>query len=398
MSIAVSRILIFLLALITGQSLLPAADELSETQKQHLIDVVGKRLVKKAYAFETDFSTWPELVEAQSDEIAAAGTKKELATVLRAALESYDLSHLGIFSPESVKLHRKGKRTGIGITIHPLDAGGGLISYVLANSPAATCGLQKGDILTHIDDVAITDISQLSGELGQKRTIEWQRGSDTLSCLIEYAPFKISEPSKMYWPREDVAVIQIQSFQYRYYKAGRINRFFREAKNAKAIILDLRNNRGGLSFYSRHLASKLSPSNSTFALLARKKHEDGTKERKKVHPLPFSKPFKGRVIVLTDSLSASAADLVPAFVSESGRGIVIGQQTSGSLQLARTFPLPYGFRIYLPIAELLTPSGERLEHTGFKPDIELTLNQTIDDDFIMKRALQAIDQESARPE
>lgn len=389
-----SKSLFASLSLCLGLTISQAQSELTTEQKQHLVDAIGKRLVNRAYAFETDFSTWPEVVAAFESEIAEAQTKQEISRVIGEALKHYDLSHLGVFSPDSAKMQRKGKRTGIGITVHPLDSGGGLIGYVLKNSPAEKCGLRKGDVLTRIDGTDLTDLSQLAGELGEKREIEWQRGPDSMSCVIEYAPFKIYESSKLYWLRDDVAVIQIQSFQYHYYKAGKINRFFRKARNANAIILDLRNNRGGLSFYSRHLASKISPQKEVFALLARKKHEGGEKERKRVHPLPFSRAYRGQVIVLTDSLSASAADLVPAFVSESGRGLVIGQQTSGSLQLARTFRLPYGFRVYLPIAELLTPSGKRLEHEGFTPDIELTLEETIDDAIILQRALEAIDQES----
>lgn len=387
--------LTFLAAAFLGQ--LPAAEnELSDAQKQRLIEAVGKRLEQKAYAFDTDFTQWQSFADKRASEIKQAQTKEELAKVLGEALDEFELSHLGIFAPSTVKLRRTGKRTGIGITIHPREEGGGLISYVLANSPAERCGLRKGDILTEIDGVPLTDIEQLAGQIGQKRALSWERNGIEMSCKIEYAAFALSESSSMRWLREDVALIRIQSFQYKYYRARKINRFFNEARQAKAIILDLRNNRGGLSFYSRHLASKISSPKETFALLSSQTPEDA--DRKRLHPLPFSRPFQGQVVVLTDSLSASAADIVPAFVSETGRGVVIGEKTSGALMLARSYPLPFGFRIYLPISEMLSPNGKRLEALGFSPDIELSLEETLDDDKILTVALQHIDQAQAPSE
>lgn len=368
-----------------------APSELDSQQKQHLVDAVGRRLEKNAYAFKTDFSQWPKFVADHQTEIDNATTKNELATILDKALAQFELSHLGLSSPDAVKTQRAGQRTGIGISIHQMENGGGLISYVLADSPAQLCGLQKGDILKSIDNTPLTDIQQLAGTLGQKRALTWQRGDELHSAEIEYAAFNFSEPSQMEWLREDVAVIQIQSFMRPYYRAAAVNRFFREARHAKAIIIDLRNNRGGLSLYSRHLASKISPCKETFAQLAKKRHETSAGKNKLIHPLPFSRPYHGTIIILVDSLSASAADIFPAFVSETKRGIVIGQKTSGALQLARTWPMPYGFRIYLPVAEMLTPTGNRLEKTGFLPNVELSMEETLNDDTIFAKALELID-------
>ncbi|MDQ8185643.1 S41 family peptidase [Pelagicoccus sp. SDUM812002] len=368
-----------------------AHGELSTEQKERLVEAVGKKLSKRAYAFETDFSKWSEISADRSFEIAEAKTKEELANVLSEGLDTFGLSHLAIFAPSTVKSRRAGKRSGMGITIHPLDEDGGLISYVLADSPAERCGLRKGDILVSIDGEPLADIKQLAGELDQKRQITWTRGDEELSCEIEYASFSLSEPSTMTWVRQDVALVRVQSFLPKFYKATKINKFFRQARDARGIIIDLRNNRGGLSFYSRHLASKIDSPKETFALLANKKSEDRGRKRRTVHPLPFSRAYSGEVVILVDSLSASAADIVPAFVADNDRGIVIGQRTSGALQLAKSYPLPYGFRIYLPIAEMLTPNGNRLEGVGLAPHLELSLEETTHDKKILQAALNAID-------
>ena len=383
------RLASFLLTFLLLGTVAVCATELTGEQKERLINAIGKRLENKAFAFGTDFTDWKTFVQKRASEIEKAQTKEELAGTLGEALGEFDLSHLGIFAPAKAKLRRAGKRAGVGITIHPVDKLGGLISYVLADSPAERCGLRKGDIITQVDGTPFTELKQLAGTVGQKRTIHWKRGDNVMSCIIEYAAFSSAEKSSMRWINEDVALIRIQSFQYRYYQSLKVSRFFRQAKDAKAIIIDLRNNRGGLSVNARHLASKFSTQSETFAQITTRKHRLG--DHRVIRPLPSLSRYRGQIIVLTDSLSASAADIVPAFVSESGRGIVIGEKTSGALQLARTFTLPYGFRIYLPIAEMLTPDGNRLEGVGFKPDLELSLEETIDDDTILDVALAEIE-------
>lgn len=378
---------------------LAVAKPISEAEKVDVIDAIGRKLDRKAYAFGVDFSTWPDLVENHRDAIDAAKDDAAFEKALASALDEFDISHLSVFRPDAAKLNRSGRRTGIGISLHPVE-NGKLITYVMQNSPASRCGLRKGDLLVSVDGIPLDNIEQLAGELGQRRTLSWIREDRTLSCTVEYSTFPSAEKSSMTWLREDVAVIKIQSFQYRFYQAAKINHFFRQARHAKAIIIDLRNNRGGLAFYSRHLASKIAPSKTTFSRVAKRQTSKGktpdidslaTASRPQ-HPLPFSKPYNGQVIVLVDSLSASAADIFPAFVQDNRRGIVVGEKTAGALQLARTFQLPHGFRLYLPIAEILTPKGKRLEGIGLIPDIELELEEIIDDSLVFELCLQKIDQ------
>ncbi|MDQ8201970.1 S41 family peptidase [Pelagicoccus sp. SDUM812003] len=367
-----------------------------EEKTQRLVEAIGKRLQRSAVVFGQDFSDWEQHVAAKASALSSATSDEEIAQTLGEILESYELSHLAIFSPDSAKLLKKGLRSGIGISLHPIEEGK-LISYVVPSSPADACGLQKGDVLTQIDGAPIDNVEQLRGEIGQRRELTWIRGGERMSCEIEYAVFESTERSSMYWLNDDIVVIRIASFQYRFYQAHRINRFFREARHAKAVVIDLRNNRGGLSFYSRHLASKVSPCDSTYALLAKRKHlkrsdslEELARMAKPIRPLPFSRAYRGKIIVLVDSLSSSAADIFPAFIQETGRGTVIGQTTSGSLQLARTFRLPYGFKLYVPISEILTPNGNRLEGRGFSPDISLSLEQIVNDDFVFQRIKELV--------
>lgn len=383
---------------------LPSASGLSEDQKERLIERIGARLERSAVALGTDFTDWPALVEQHQLAIAEATTETEVESALNAALQEFELSHLCLFSPTTAKYQRNGLRSGIGISIREVEEGL-FVTYVIENSPAWRCGIRKLDTITRIDGVPLVDVTQLYGSIGDVRTIDWINNGQPRQSQLRYEPFALADESSMKWLTSDVAVIKIQSFQYRFYKMGRVNRYFRQARDAKAIIIDLRNNRGGLSLYSQHLASKIVARDQPFALrinkrrLQRLTQRNGNEEpslaelveiAKCARPLPFSRPFSGEVAVLVDSLSASGADIFPAFLQECGRATVIGETTTGALQLARSFRLPYGYLLYAPVAEILTPAGERLEGRGLTPDITLDFRQTADDDVILQTALQAL--------
>ncbi len=391
-------------ALLTATGVFGA--DYSAAQKARLVAAIGDRLERSAVAYGTDFRQWDALAAKREAELAQAATAQEIESALDMALNELNVSHLSLFSPETRQLARRGMRAGLGISIRESDDGL-FVTHVVKGSPAWRCGIRKLDTLIAIDGVRIENVEQLAGTIGSRRALTWRRGGTTLQGEAVYAVFPIAEKSSMFWIRGDVAVIKIESFQRPYYDLAAVNRYFRAARSAKAIVLDLRNNRGGLSLHSRHLASKFASCHDTFALLVNKpRYRQAVRESsefppplgplaqaaKRVHPLPFSRAYRCQVVILVDGLSASGADIFPAFMRETGRAVVIGEPTAGALQLARAFRLPYGFRLYAPIGELLSPQGARLEGRGLEPDVKLDFRAISDDEVALRTALQTIDQ------
>lgn len=107
--------------------------------------------------------------------------------------------------------------------------------------------------------------------------------------------------------------------------------------------------------------------------------------------LTFSlKRYKGKLAVLVDGYSASAADIFPAAIQEHQRGLVIGTHSSGALIGSRVARLPNGYHLTYPFVEVLTSQGNRLESSGVIPDIELSWQETANDAVIYERAIQAL--------
>jgi len=93
---------------------------------------------------------------------------------------------------------------------------------------------------------------------------------------------------------------------------------------------------------------------------------------------PAAQPFAGPVWVLTDSRTASAAELLAAWLRDSGRARLIGQTTRGAMLASVFIDLDEGFKLMLPSADYLSAAGERIESRGVRPHRELPAEQALD--------------------
>jgi carboxyl-terminal processing protease len=98
---------------------------------------------------------------------------------------------------------------------------------------------------------------------------------------------------------------------------------------------------------------------------------EAERHSRKLRPAFSLKGYKGKLAVLVDTYSASAADIFPAAIQEHRRGIIIGTRSSGALIGSKVAYLPRGYRLTHPFVEVLTSQGNRLESNGVVPDIEL---------------------------
>ena len=165
-------------------------------------------------------------------------------------------------------------------------------------------------------------------------------------------------------------------------------------KNRKALILDLRGNEGGYVYVLERLAGYFFDSNVKLAdRRGRKEFEPMVAKSQK------DKSFKGRLIVLIDGASASAAEVFARVMQIEKRGIVIGDRSSGSVMESIFYPLqigvdrPLNFGISATDADVIMADGQSLEHIGVSPD-ELLLptaqDMSLNHDPVMARAASLV--------
>ncbi|MEP6705748.1 MAG: S41 family peptidase, partial [Acidobacteriota bacterium] len=135
-----------------------------------------------------------------------------------------------------------------------------------------------------------------------------------------------------------------------------------EFKDKKALVIDLRGNLGGSMTAIIGLAGMLSDKDVDLGTAIYRWGPEHLEAQSK------AKNFKGRVAVLVDETTASAAEMLSAALQDSGRAIVVGDKSAGETLPAVTVDLPTGAKLLYPIANYKSASGKFLESNGITPD------------------------------
>jgi carboxyl-terminal processing protease len=142
-----------------------------------------------------------------------------------------------------------------------------------------------------------------------------------------------------------------------------------EAKGMKKLILDLRNDPGGLLDASVDVSSKFLPKDSLVVYLQGRQKTD----RKDFLTTSTETPRTYPMVVLVNTGSASASEIVSGALQDSKRALILGTQTFGKGSVQTVFPLESGGGIRLTTAKYYTPSGRSIQNVGITPDIEVKL-------------------------
>jgi carboxyl-terminal processing protease len=136
------------------------------------------------------------------------------------------------------------------------------------------------------------------------------------------------------------------------------------ARKAKAVILDLRGNPGGLGAMAIPVAARLVSQPLVLGTIQFRDFENTLK----AEPSMGVKPFTGRVVILTDEGTASTSELLGAGLQEAGRATIVGDTTLGAVLPSAIEQLPGGAVMQYPVADFRTPKGVLIEGRGIQPD------------------------------
>lgn len=283
--------------------------------------------------------------------------------------------HSSFMTPEDYKemqVETKGAFGGIGIEIGIRD---GVLTVIspIEDTPAFRVGIKAGDKIVKIGDkptkdMAITEaVKLLRGPKGTKVTI-W----------IMREGFK--EPQEFVITRD---IIEVKSVKYRPLEEGfgyiRIVQFQERTTNdledalkklgsregkLKGLILDLRNNPGGLLTQAVEISDKFLDSGLIVYTKGRVTSQDMRFEAKRegTHP-------DYPMIVLVNGGSASASEIVAGALQDHKRAVILGTQTFGKGSVQTIIPLSDGSALRLTTSKYYTPSGRSIQAKGIEPDI-----------------------------
>jgi carboxyl-terminal processing protease len=257
--------------------------------------------------------------------------------------------------------------SGIGIDILAKPQGL-LVQDVFAGSPAAKAGLASGDLITHAGSISLAKRTSrfssalIKGRAGTSVMLTVQRGARKRTVRVVRANITVPVAAGrlLHYKGATLGYVDLTSFaqgsgdEVR----GQVDRLRR--RGAKALILDLRDNGGGLLEEGVNVASIFIPDGTIVST-------DGRSQPRQVymakgHAIPTTIPM----VVLVDHNTASAAEIVTGALQDRGRAKVVGTRTYGKGVFQEIEPLSNGGALDFTIGEYFTPSGHNLGGGGVR--------------------------------
>lgn len=302
-----------------------------------------------------------------------------------------------------------GKFAGLGIEITSED---GLVKVLnpIEESPAAKAGLQAGDLITRLDDKPVRGMSldkavrTMRGTPGTKITLTIFRKSEerTFPVTITRAEIKV-QSIKAKIVDNNIAWVRITSFQERTIPdlAKKLAELANKDPKLKGLVLDLRNNGGGLLQGAVGVAAAFLPPGAVIvstkgqapdsrqvfnAVPAMYKLNESGDPLDEVPPLFKKIPM----VVLVNAYSASASEIVAGALQDFKRATIIGKTTFGKGSVQTVRPLSSDSALKITTAYYYTPNGRSIQAFGIKPDIPVDQNKDGDpDDVLITREIDS---------
>lgn len=242
----------------------------------------------------------------------------------------------------------------------------------IKDTPAYEAGVLPGDIIYKIDDVTYTGdqmseaAKNIKGDIGTKVKLELIRDTETINLEIERKTIKVNHVESSVLSN-DIGYLKISTFDEGCAKEFKEKYDELKSKNVKSLIIDLRNNGGGIVDEATDIADLFTDKDSTLLITVDKnKSEEITKAKSdKYIDLP--------VIVLTNANTASASEILTGALRDNGIAKSIGTITYGKGVIQNLLTLTDGSGIKITTNEYYTPNKSKINKVGITPDEQIEL-------------------------
>lgn len=267
--------------------------------------------------------------------------------------------------------------TGIGVDINPQMVDGGIeVEEVFQGSPAARAGLQHGDIIVGVgakplSGMTVATASKLiRGKAGTTVVLKFRRGKTVHTVTVIRRQITVPVASSKLVTYHHVKLGYLQFTQFTQGSAAQLRSQVHRvlAGGARGLVLDLRDNPGGLLAQAVGVASIFVPNGTIVTTKGR--NQPTTVYTAEGDALAPTIPM----VVLVDKGTASSAEIVTAALQDRGRAKVVGTHTYGKGVFQQIQPVPGGGALDITVGEYYTPNGRNLGGGGVKQGAGVTPN------------------------
>lgn len=264
---------------------------------------------------------------------------------------------------EDFKIRQTGNYGGIGASVGSIN-GEPVITAIYEGFGANKGGLKVGDIIREVDDKSVSEYSGeelseiLKGAPGTESEISVERDGKRLNLKVKREEVHLKAVPYAGFVKEGYGYIYLNSFTQN--ASAEVLKAWQELKAngpLKGLVLDLRNNPGGLLNEAVALTNLFIPKDQPVVLTKGKLEE--WQRTYKTPKQAFDKDLP--VAVLINSGSASASEIVAGTLQDYDRGIIVGRRSFGKGLVQESRMLPYGAQLKVTIAKYYTPSGRLIQ-------------------------------------
>jgi carboxyl-terminal processing protease len=327
----------------------------------------------------------------RADYVEKISDEKLIESAINGMLTSLD-PHSGYMSPKTykdMKVQTKGEFGGLGIEV-TMENGFVKVVSPIDDTPAFRAGLQSGDYITHLDSTSVQGITlseaveKMRGPVKSKIKLTVRRkGLEPFDVTIIRAIIKVR--SARWRIENNIAYLRLTSFTEQ--SSTGIKNGMRKIKGElgqklRGIILDLRNNPGGLLNQAIKVSDTFLDRGEIVSTRSRR-----AKDAQRFNATRGDLANNLPMVVLINGGSASASEIVAGALQDHRRAVILGTQSFGKGSVQTIIPLTGHGAIRLTTAQYYTPSGRSIQAKGITPDI-----------VIKQARVETIDQENRRRE
>lgn len=286
---------------------------------------------------------------------------------------------------EEFKTETEGNYVGIGIyMMQNIEDNNIVVISLIKGSPAESAGIKPGDIIKKVDDKEYTaeDFDVISryikGKEGTTVKLEIQRNEEVLTFNVERKNIELY-PIESEVLESNIGYINVPSFNDGCSKEFKENYNELKKENITSLIIDLRNNGGGIVDEALEMLDYILDKDSIMLITVDKNGNEEVEKANKKATIDVP------IVVLVNGNTASASEIFASALQENNKATIVGTKTYGKGVIQELLTLSDGSGIKITTEEYYTPNRNKINKEGIEPDTEVKLPENIENQYAVER-------------